>query len=338
MARRRPETRNPKSERNPKPETRNGIGLWWSSSFGFRALSILSDFGFRISAFFVLATLVGCDKHRPVPATQPASPTIASLVPAATELIIGMGARDRLMAVSTFDSDPDIAQLPKAGDYETIDWELLGSLHPSVLVTEISPDRQGPGFNAKAADRRIKPINVHIENLDDIPLAIDQLGAVLQEPQLALSAHQVFEARLDAVRRLAANEKPVRALIVTSAQADSVAGVGTYLDDLLKIAGGVNVVAPESGHWPMIDREKLLSLKPDVVLQLLPGTSPQERVAASRLWSRLSAIPAVASGRVYPIYDEYALVPGWHVTDLAEQFFRCLHPQSPTHPVPASQP
>jgi iron complex transport system substrate-binding protein len=270
----------------------------------------------------LLAALISCDKHSPAPATQPTAPTIASLVPAATDLVIGMGARDRLLAVSTYDSDD---KLPKAGDYETINWELLRSLHPSVLVTEIAADRQSAGFKSNCSDLHIQPVNVTIETLDDIYKTLDQLGDVLKEPQLASAAHQKMRSHLDEIQKRYANDKPIRTLIVITPAGDGVVGTGTFLDDLLKIAGGVNVVTPEMGHWPTIDREKLLSLKPDVILQLLPLASPQERDQAAATWKQLPQIPAVAPGRVYPIYDEYAMVPGWYVTDLAEKFAAALH-------------
>ena len=327
MARRKPEIRNQKSEANPKTEIRNRKGSGQPEHcFGFRTFFLPSDFGFRISGFVLLASLAACNQRnaRPSRHTARRSHRCPRSFPAATDLIIGMGARDRLVAVSTYDSDN---KLPKAGNYETIDWELMRSLHPSVLVTEIAADRQSPGFKSNCADLHIQPVNVTIETLDDIFSALDQLGDALKEPELAKSAHQQMRARLDAVQKQFANDKPVRSLIVVSPGGDGVVGTGTFLDDLLKIAGGVNVVAPQLGHWPQIDREKLLSLKPDVILQLLPDATPQERDQAAVVWKQLPQIPAVAAGRVYPIYDSYALVPGWHVTDLADRFSQCLHPK-----------
>src|SRR5690606_7808115 len=46
------------------------------------------------------------------------------------------------------------------------------------------------------------------------------------------------------------------------------AGPGSYVDDLLKLAGGVNVVPEEMGPWPMLSAEFVLASDPDVVLLL----------------------------------------------------------------------
>jgi iron complex transport system substrate-binding protein len=238
-----------------------------------------------------------------------------------------MGAKDRLVAVSTYDKDrPDVGGYPKAGDYETIDWEVLRSLHPSVLVSEIAPDRQSAGFKANAGELHIVPMNVTIETLNDIYKAVDDLAAAIKEPDLASTAKQQIRSRLDAVHQHVAGEKPIRTLLVIDTDAKDIVGPGTYLDDLLKIAGGENAAASLTQHWPQIDREMLLSLKPDAIIELLPNASAHERDKAAAVWKQYPQIPAVAAGRVYPIYDGYALLPGWHVTDLAEEFARCLHP------------
>src|SRR5512133_3272282 len=55
---------------------------------------------------------------------------VASLVPAATEMLVGMGAGDRLVAVSNYESSPVVKDLPRVGDYQSTDWETLARLRP----------------------------------------------------------------------------------------------------------------------------------------------------------------------------------------------------------------
>ena len=98
--------------------------------------------GRPLAVLLLWVGLTGCDRHPPTATTRPGRPTVASTVPAATDLVVGMGLADRLVAVSTFDPGP----LPKAGDYQTTDWELLATLRPTVLLTAIDDDRQPAGF------------------------------------------------------------------------------------------------------------------------------------------------------------------------------------------------
>jgi iron complex transport system substrate-binding protein len=260
------------------------------------------------------------------PTTSSSLPTVASLVPAATDLILGMNAGDRLVAVSTYDHvQPSIASLPRVGDYQTIDWEQIAVAHPSLMVVQIRSDRLPGGFTERAASLHIEPIDMTINRLADIPAALTTLGAALQLPRQADFARQQLQARLDAVQRRAAGQPRVPTLLVVGSTGTDLAGPGTFLDDLLQLAGGDNVAAPLGTPWPAVDGEMLASLKPAVIIQLIPNASPQERARTAATWARYPQLQAVASGRVYIIDDWWALLPGWHVADLAERFLMQLH-------------
>ena len=286
---------------------------------------------FRRAVLLLVLFLVGCDRGRPAAATRSARATIASTVPAVTDLLVGMGAGDRLVAVSTYDADrPDVGGRPKAGNYDTVDWELLATLRPSVLVTAIAPDRRPAGFRQRASELGIELRNVQVDRLTDLYPAVDQLAAALGDPAMGVDAKRVLHDRLNAVHQSVAGQPTVSTLIVLGPDATAVAGPGDYLDDLLQLAGGTNAAARLGRSWPTVDRETLLALRPDVILQLLPSAKPQELVAAAATWAQLRQVPAVAAGRVCTITDPYALQPGWHLPEVAAQFARCLHPPSPT--------
>lgn len=276
----------------------------------------------------LLLGITGCSKAS-APATQPGVRTIASLVPAATDLIIGMGARDRLVAVSTYDRQrPDVAGLPRVGDYQNVDWEQLQTLRPSVMVIQIKLDRLPAGFQQRADALHIQLVDIAIDRLEDIPAVLTTLGDAMNVPDKAREARAKMQARLDAVAARVAGAGTVSTLLVLNESATAVVGPDTYLDTILKIAGGKNAGNSLGQRYPQIDREMLLSLKPDAIIQLLPDASEQVKESAANTWKQLQDIPAVAGGRVYTIDNWYALLPGWHVTDLAEQFAQCLHPST----------
>src|SRR5436190_13835584 len=83
-----------------------------------------------------LAT-VSCDRSKSGNASGPnaGGRKIASLSPAATEILIGVGVKDQLVAVSNWESSASVTSLPRGGDYQTTDWETLARLRPVVMVT-----------------------------------------------------------------------------------------------------------------------------------------------------------------------------------------------------------
>src|SRR4051794_17936260 len=105
-----------------------------------------------IAICVLLCLLVGsCEKRADStngPTKTPATGTkrIASLVPAATDMLLAMGAGDQLVAVSNFETSPRVKDLPRVGDYQSTDWETLGRLRPDVMIIQIAPGRLPAGL------------------------------------------------------------------------------------------------------------------------------------------------------------------------------------------------
>ncbi|MGI8549780.1 MAG: ABC transporter substrate-binding protein [Dehalococcoidia bacterium] len=270
------------------------------------------------------ACLLGaCDsKHSGGATTRPAGVTVASLVPAATDLILAMNAGDELVAVSNYDpAEVASRKLPRVGDYQTTDWETLAALRPTVMIMEMSPVRLPAGFGGNAASLGIKLVNVRLNSLQDILDGSRRIGQEIGQPNRGAELADRLAERMDAVRRKAAGKPPVRTLLTLDERAEHLVGTGEFLNDALEAAGGVNVASSLNGSYPSADPEMLAKLKPDVVIILKPSADEGTLVKAKEFWSTLGGAP-----RVYLLKDQWALLPGAHVADIAEAFEACLHP------------
>lgn len=268
--------------------------------------------------------LTACDaKPVTTATTRPAGATVASLVPAATDLILSMGAGDRLVAVSNYDTIETTSRaLPRVGDYQTTDWETLASLHPSVMLIEIDPSRLPPGFGQKAASLGIKLVNVKLQTIADIVDVSRQLGEELGDPKKGEELATSIIRRVDAVRQATAGKPRARTLLAMDERGEHLVGVGEFLNDALVAAGGVNAAESLHAPYPSADPETLAKLKPDAVIVLKPGGTEETLEAAKRFWSTLGGTPP----RVYLINDRSVLRPGPHVADTAEAMAKDLHP------------
>ena len=259
----------------------------------------------------------------PKPTTQP---LVASVVPAATDLIISMGAGDHLVGISNYDdsSRPELKNFPKIGDYQTIDWERLRALKPQILIIFQSPDRISPGLKERAAKLNIKLVNIRTETLADLFTELKNLGQLLNEHERAAAAAKKLDGQLQSIRQRIGNLPPVKTLILRDETATGTVGRGTFLNDILELSGGQNVI--EDSGWPTIDRERLASLNPDAIIMLLSNVSPQVEKQAAANIARLPNVSAVKNNKVKIINLWYAQQPGLHLADLAEQFANFLHP------------
>lgn len=287
----------------------------------------------------LLVALVGCEKPQPraattSPATSAAGlPTVASLVPAATDLIIGMGAADQLVAVSNYDMDrPEAKNLPRVGDYQRYDWEKLSQIHPDLMIMFYDPGRMPAGLQEHVDALHAELINVKTERLSDIFSAITTLGEKLRQPEKARQASRNLQETLDDVKKQVAGQPILPTLIVTSDEGTLACGPDTFLNDLLEIAGGKNVIKNNTPRYPQLEREQIMQLAPEVIMQLLPDATTAVQSQAARFWEALPNVPAVKNKRVCVLTDWYVVQPGYNVGKLAQQFAKCLHPVSSTAP------
>lgn len=295
----------------------------------------------RASLFLFLLALslpnLSCDRDTaPKPSPPPGkAPTIASLVPSATDLIVAMGAEDHLVAVSNYDTDPQTARLPRVGDYQAIDWEKLAELKPAVIVSWYGPGKTPAGFVERTGELKIRDVNLRLNRLADVYDAVAVLGDAIDEPARAAAQSQRMRDAMAAVRRRVEGLPRVRAAIVTDASGLDFAGRGTYLDDLLEAAGGENAVT--GAGYLTLDREAITATKPDVILQLLPGADPAAKAKNRAFWDAFPDLPAVKEHRVWQLTETYTMLPGSHVADVANLFATALHPLAGPAPVPATK-
>jgi iron complex transport system substrate-binding protein len=260
-------------------------------------------------------------------ASMKTKPTVASLSPAATDVLVGMGAADHLVAVSNYDPQrPEIAGLPRVGDYRTQDWEKLAALRPDKMVIQLRRDRMPAGLAERAKDLGIELVNLEIDDLDDVLAAYGVLGEAVNEPDKAKAAESDLRRQLETVAQRVRGRPKVPTLIIVEAGGRSVAGRGTFLHDMLTAAGGENVAAGMDNAWPTVDREKILELSPRAVIHLLPGASPQELAQARRFWEAMPDLPAVKNKKVHLLTEPYVMLPGHQLGKVAEQFALVLHP------------
>jgi len=234
------------------------------------------------------------------------------------------------VAISNYDRDPSVADLPRVGDYETIDWEKLSQLRPSVIVSWYGPGKTPAGFGERARELGIRELNLQFNRLADVYDALVVLGDAVGEKPAAQTELKQLKDRVAAVQHRVEGQSKMRAVIVTDASGLDFAGRGNYLDDLLNAAGGENAI--RATGYVTLDREAIAALKPDVVLQLLPGADATAVATNREFWNGFPDLPAVKEHRVCQFTQTYMMVPGSHVADVAETFAAALHP------MPVSQP
>ena len=100
-----------------------------------------------------------------------------------------------------------------------------------------------------------------------------------------------------------------------------VAGPGTFGHELIELAGGVNAAAGMKTAYPQLDKEKVLELAPEVVIDANMGQSDEARVA---FWATFETLPAVRDGKIETFDDPSLLRQGPRLAQALETFVRVI--------------
>ncbi len=268
------------------------------------------------------------DLGREVTLEAPAA-RVVSMAPSNTELLFAVGAGDQVVGRDPYSNFPEEAlDAADIGDtYASLNTELILSLEPDlVLAAGITPPEQVD---------QLEQLGITVywlgnpTDLEGLYRNLETVGILTGNEQEALAAIDEFSARADAVLTKVATvtERPTVFYEVdgqTDPNAPFTAGAGTFIDLIINLAGGANVVGNQEGYIAY-SIEDLLVADPDVILlgDFAWGATV-ESVAARSGWGALSA---VANDRVYPFNDDHMSRPGPRLINALEELALLLHPE-----------
>ena len=259
---------------------------------------------------------------------------IVSTSPSITEILYALGLGGRVVGVTTFcHYPPEAAKKPKIGDYIHPNLETIVALRPDLVIAETTGVRRA---------ERISGLNLNVLEVDDGTVAgilesIRRIGdaAGAQAAASALTAR--IRSELDGIRARAAKLPRPRVVFVVGRAPGLledivVAGKGSYLDEILAVAGGDNVFRDARAPYSKITIEELLARNPDVIIDMgemarTESVREADRSAVLALWRRYPSLNAVRGGRVYAVASDIFVVPGPRVVDAAREFEKMLHPE-----------
>jgi len=105
-----------------------------------------------------------------------------------------------------------------------------------------------------------------------------------------------------------------------------ISGRDGYYDDLITLAGGVNVYREDTLKFPAISGEGLIRLDPDVILEMVPDLAGEtDRESLMNMWRAKPGVRAVREGRVHILGEDYVVVPGPRFVELLEDIAEIIN-------------
>ncbi|NJE03299.1 ABC transporter substrate-binding protein [Thermococcus sp. MV11] len=246
---------------------------------------------------------------------------VVTLAPSITEDLYYLGLFERVVGVTDYDDfPPEVANVTRIGGYgQYANLEKIASLEPDLILAD--------SYSLTILDQleKIAPVViVDPHSLDDIPRALDLLGRVFNAEEQAKRATAEFQAGLEEISSAVKDEPRIKVFYVVWNNPLMTAGGGTFISDVIELAGGENIFNDTTG-WPTVSPEQVIERNPDVII-LTPhcGMTVQDVYSGP-----LDNTKAAKSGKVYVIENENDLIhPSPRVVRGLETVARLLHPEA----------
>ncbi len=262
------------------------------------------------------------DLRRSVMIPQPLR-RIVSLAPSITETIYALGADSLLVGVTDYCDFPPAAKLkPKIGGMTTPDIERIVSLKPDCVLMSVEGNLR-TDFD-RIEKTGIPVFSLNPRSIDDVLKSITLLGDITGMKRQALELRDRLSHRMDSiVACIAMASYRPRVYVIVSLKPLMVVGKGTFVNELLDKAGGINAGAEGVGTYPIMSREDVVKNQPDcLVLMSDIAVPPGVLLKEFPEWKNLNA---VRNKKVFSVDASIVSRPGPRVIDGLEELAKKIH-------------
>ncbi len=198
---------------------------------------------------------------------------IVAWTPDITATLLALGARERLVGVPSIEAArPEIEGVARVGTQVSPREDVLAGLRPDLLVVVSGPMGQA------LVEHRPEGAAVETVSFEDraaYARTVTRLAQRIGRPAAGVELLARINGELDAVQRAVPTGARPKVVALLSRTPMVVAGPGSFLDELLDVAGGQNAVA-NTNHFPIVGVEMIAGWNADVLLDLTGQTEGLE--------------------------------------------------------------
>ena len=245
---------------------------------------------------------------------------IVSLNPATTDLIFALGAGDRLVGRTHWDVYPEAAtRVPDLGSGIRPNVEAVLGARPDLVILYASKDNRAAASELRTAG--VNTLSLKIDHIADFYHASRTIGRLLGDSARGALVADSVERTLKRVRSATqALQKPTVFWHIWDAPLITI-GHGSYMNELIEIAGGRNIYGDVDQTSPAVSIEDVLKRDPRYIIT---GPEGSQKITKDPRWSQA---PAVRERRILVVDTAIVGRPSVRLGEAAESIARLLHPK-----------
>jgi len=250
---------------------------------------------------------------------------IIPLAPSLTEILYYLGLGDYVVGVPDFSYyPPEALEKPRIGSYVDPNIEKILSLSPDLIIVTKDGNLPGPVYLLEQANIPVYVVNPR--SIKDVISTIDEIGGLCGVSEKASQLVDELNKRLESIKTaVVSGQRPMVFLQINISPIMTV-NKNTIHNDIINLAGGINMTTDEPMTYPRISIEEVINKKPDIILissMERGGEFEKER----KEWMKWTSIPAVKNKRIYLIDSDLIDRPSQRIIDGLEAMARLIHPE-----------
>jgi iron complex transport system substrate-binding protein len=265
-----------------------------------------------------------------VAAAADAPKRIVSLSPDLTEILYGVGAFNRVVAVSDYDTYPaETAKLPHLGQLHSPSLEKLAGMRPDLVVINAA---QAPFLEDSLRELNLRIVKTSNKSVADIYASILTIGHATGNDSEAAKLVAATHEGLDRVARRTAKLPKVPVVLIVDRLPGTLRDLytatdGSFLAELVEIAGGRIAVPPVDHGYKKLSKEDLLAVNPEIILEFIQGKKSRFAGDPMEAWHEMPELKAVHNHRVYGLPEDFVPHASQRIVQTAELFAKKIHPE-----------
>lgn len=250
---------------------------------------------------------------------------VVSLAPSITEILYAIGLNDEIVGVTEFcDYPPAAKQKPKVG-YAQPNIEAIVTLKPDLVLATRAFLRAD--LLAKLEQLKVPTFVVDPESFEEIPSRIQTVGRILNRSSSADGVAMVMRQRIAAIRSKMEAVARVRVLYVLNSQPLITVGPGSYIFQVINVAGGSNIASQTTVPYPHLNMETVIKEDPEIIIFPI-GKTEGIPLSEQQQWLRWTSLSAVKQERLHQISADVLNRPGPRIVEGLEALARIIHPEA----------
>lgn len=270
------------------------------------------------------AAVVTDFRGRPA-ASARAPDRIAALMPNLAEAVVDLGAGGRLIAAPEYSRLPEPlrSRVKILGPYNSLSAELIYSLKPDLVLASMDGNDSSVVERLEKLGARVVTTNTQsmADILRSMRIVAEAIGEAGSEKVAELE--RVLSPTPGIGAGSAGRARPRVFVQIGWDPLITISGK-TFMDEMVRLAGGVNVFAGAAMKYPRPNAEEVIRQNPDVLIICNLTDSGAEATRAKAFWMRFKKMNAVRAGRLHVIPGDWLAKPGFSLLRGMEELRKIL--------------